>query len=56
MKRYEYKVHHLKLEFGKPKDQQVLDAMNQFGNEGWRVNRLYGGVNLRSLWGEVTSS
>ena len=49
MKRYEYKVHYLKLETGKSNEQQVLDTLNQFGSEGWRLNRLYGEVSLRSL-------
>ena len=49
MKRYEYKIHYLKLDSGKPKEEQVLDALNGFGNEGWRLNRLYGEVSRRSL-------
>ena len=50
-KRYEYKVHYLKLEKGTPNEQQLLDILNQFGSEGWRLNRLYGevSVSLRSL-------
>ena len=49
MKRYEYKIHYLKLETGKPNEEQLLEALNQFGNDGWRLNRLYGEVSLRSL-------
>ncbi len=49
MKRYEYKIHYLKLEAGKPNEQQILETLNQFGNEGWRLNRLYGEVSLRAL-------
>jgi len=49
MKRYEYKVHYLKLETGKSKEQQILVTLNQFGSEGWRLNRLYGEASLRSL-------
>ncbi len=49
MKRYEYKSHYLKFETGKPNKQQVLDTLNKFGSEGWRLNRLSGEVGLRSL-------
>ncbi len=49
MKRYEYKLHHLSLETGKSNDDQVLEALNRFGQEGWRLNRLYGEFSLRSL-------
>jgi len=49
MKRYEYRVHYLKLETGKPNEEQLLQTLNRFGEEGWRLNRLYGEVSLRSL-------
>lgn len=49
MKRYEYKLHYLKLETGKPNEEQLVEALNRFGNDGWRLNRLYGEVSLRSL-------
>ena len=49
MKRYEYKIHYLKLDSGESKEEQILDALNGFGNEGWRLNRLYSGFSLRSL-------
>ncbi len=49
MKKYEYKVHYLKLEAGKPNEQQILEALNHFGSEGWRLNRLYGEMSLRAL-------
>ncbi len=49
MKKYEYKTHYLKLEVGKPNEQQLLDTLNKFGGEGWRLSRLYGEVSLRSL-------
>jgi len=42
MKKYEYKIHYLKLETGKPKIEQLTDTLNQFGGEGWRLNRHYG--------------
>ena len=49
MKKYEYKIHYLKLETGKLKIEQLTDTLNQFGGEGWRLNRLYGEFSLRSL-------
>jgi len=49
MKRYQYKVHYLKLETGIPNEEQLIEALNHFGNDGWRLNRLYGEVSLRSL-------
>jgi len=49
MKKYEYNIHYLKLETAKSNEQQILDTLNQFGSEGWRLNRLYGEVSLRSL-------
>ncbi len=50
MKKYEYKINYLKLETGKPKEEQLTDTLNQFGGEGWRLNRLYGEFSLRSLF------
>jgi hypothetical protein len=49
VKRYEYKVHYLQLETGKSNEDQLVEALNRFGQEGWRLNRLYGEVSLRSL-------
>jgi hypothetical protein len=49
MKRYEHRVYYLKLETGKPKEEQFIQTLNRFGEEGWRLNRLYGEVSLRSL-------
>ena len=48
-KRYEYKLYYLQLVPGKANDDQLLDALNAFGKEGWRLNRLYGEVSLRSI-------
>ena len=48
-KKYEYKIHYLKLEIGRDNKEQLLDALNAFGKEGWRVNRLSGEVSLRSI-------
>jgi hypothetical protein len=49
VKRYEYKVEHLQLQSGKSSERQVLDALNEFGKDGWRLNRMYGEVSLRNL-------
>ncbi|MBN1589990.1 MAG: hypothetical protein JW888_10780 [Pirellulales bacterium] len=49
MKKYEYKIHYLTLKTGTSNEQQVLDALNQFGSDGWRLNRLYGEASLRSF-------
>ena len=49
MKKYEYRIEFLKLVVGKKNEEQILDALNQFGTEGWRLNRLYGEVSLRTI-------
>lgn len=49
MKRYEYRIEFLKLTTGKPNEEQILDALNAFGKEGWRLNRMYGEVSLRTM-------
>ena len=49
VKQYEYKVHYLKLENGKSREDQLLEVLNRFGAEGWRLNRMYGEVSLRSI-------
>ena len=48
-RRYEYKLHYLKLERGRGNEDQLVDALNDFGKEGWRLNRLYGEFSLRSI-------
>ena len=55
MTRYEYRVEFLKLEAGRSNEEQVLDALNKFGQEGWRLNRLYVEASLRTLvsWREA---
>ena len=55
-KQYEYKIHYLQLQAGTPNEDQLLEALNAFGKEGWRLNRLSrtlrplaswkGGINL----------
>ncbi len=49
MNRYEYKIEHLKLTTGKSNEEQLLEAINRFGADGWRLNRLYGEISLRTL-------
>ncbi len=49
MKKYEYRIEYLKLVTGKANEEQILDALNAFGKEGWRLNRVYGEVSLRNL-------
>ena len=49
MTKYEYKIHYLKLEAGRPNEEQLIETLNQFGSEGWRLNRLYGEVSLGTL-------
>ena len=49
MRRYEYRIEFLKLVTGKSNEEQTLDALNAFGKEGWRLNRLYGEASLRTM-------
>lgn len=49
MTRYEYRMEYLKLEKGRDNEEQILGDLNNFGREGWRLNRLSGEVSLRSL-------
>ena len=49
MKTYEYQIHYQKLKTGTPNEQQLVETLNRFGSDGWRLNRLYGEVSLRSL-------
>ncbi len=49
MKQYEYRVEFLKLRTGKNNEEQLLETLNEFGKKGWRLNRLYGEVSLRSI-------
>ena len=46
---YEYKIHYLKLETGRSNEDQIVDTLNTLGQDGWRLNRLYGEVSLRSI-------
>lgn len=49
MKRYEYRIEFLKLVTGESSEEQILNALNGFGKDGWRLNRLYGEVSLRTM-------
>jgi hypothetical protein len=49
MKRYEYRIVFLKLKTGISNEEQILEALNTFGKEGWRLNRVYGEISLRTL-------
>jgi hypothetical protein len=49
MKRYEYKLHYLKLKTGMSNEEQILGALNQLGSEGWRLNRISTELSLRSI-------
>ena len=49
MNRFEYRIEFLKLVTGKKNEEQILDALNAFGQDGWRLNRLYGEVSLRTM-------
>lgn len=49
MKQYEYKMHFLKLETGRSNEDQLLEVLNGFGAEGWRLNRMYTEISLRSI-------
>ena len=49
MKRYEYRIEYMKLAAGKENEEQILEALNSFGKEGWRLNRMYGEVSMRSM-------
>ena len=44
MKRYEYRIEPLVFSFGSSKKEQMLEALSRYGREGWRLNRLEGGL------------
>jgi hypothetical protein len=48
-KQYEYMLHYLQLESGRGNEEQLVESLNLFGKEGWRLNRLYGEISLRSI-------
>lgn len=48
-RQYEYKIYYLAIEVGRDNEEQILEALNDFGKDGWRLNRLYGEASLRSI-------
>ncbi len=48
-KHYEYKIHYLKLGVEPSNEVQLVEVLNRFGKDGWRLNRLYGEASLRSI-------
>ncbi len=48
-RRYEYKIHYLQLDVGRGNEEQLVEALNDLGKDGWRLNRLYGEVSLRTI-------
>jgi hypothetical protein len=49
MKMYEYKSYYLKFDSNKPRKQHILDVLNEFGSDGWRLNRLTGELGIKSI-------
>ena len=49
MKRFEYKIQYLTLGTDKSNEEQIVEALNGFGQEGWRLSRLSGEVSLRNI-------
>jgi hypothetical protein len=48
MKRYEYRLEYIKFT-ARRRQEQLLEAVNKFGKDGWRLNRIWGEVSLKSL-------
>lgn len=40
MKRFEYRIEQVILDKGESRAQKLLDLLNYFGQEGWRVSSL----------------
>jgi hypothetical protein len=38
MKRFEYRIGRIDLNAYAPREQQIVDALNAFGAEGWRLS------------------
>lgn len=49
MKKFEYKIEYLKLEVGRDNEEQILESLNRFGQDGWRMVRQYGEISMRSI-------
>ncbi len=50
IKKYEYRMEFLKLVTGKKNEEQIIDALNAFGRDGWRLNRLYGAASFQAMF------
>ena len=44
MKRYEYRIEPLVFTLGSSRQDQMLAALNRYGQEGWRLNRTETGL------------
>jgi len=42
MKRYEYRIEPLVFTMGGTMKEQLLEALNRYGREGWRLNHVAG--------------
>jgi hypothetical protein len=40
MKRCEYRIELLKFSRGRSQEDQLMEVLNRFGQEGWRFNRI----------------
>ncbi len=49
MKKFEYKIEYLKFEVGRDNEEQILESLNSFGQDGWRIVRQYGEISMRSM-------
>jgi hypothetical protein len=50
MKRYEYRIEPLVFSIGSSNRDQMLEALNRYGAEGWRLNRTEGALFGRLPW------
>ena len=49
MKQYEYKIEYVAFKGEGSKEGQLLDALNDFGREGWRMNRMFADFSLKTF-------
>ena len=50
MKRYEYRIEPMVFTFGSKRKELMMEALNRYGREGWRLNRIEGGLFGRPAW------
>ena len=48
-KHYEYKLHYMIFDSEPSREEQLIGALNTFGQDGWRVNRLSGELSWRNI-------